>query len=269
MTARSRLSGVKNLLIEVYDAVALTAPKGDGHLVYVRDRKAVHAWDAAEVAWRIPNGLITGTRANRLAYGIPMLGMKWFETDTYSEYLYDGATWQRLSPAAGTIQMFGGINIPYGWLECNGVSMLRTDYPELYAQISSNYGAVDGTHFTLPDLSNKFARGAAGTPSVGGGSDTHFHTDGTLAATAHSHTIAHAHAMADHKHGLSTANNSPTNGASSRVNAASTDFMTTNPNTGGSTAASSGGPSTTDVTGQTDPASNVPAYTEVKYIIKI
>jgi hypothetical protein len=207
MTARSKLSGVKNLLIEAYNAVGLPTPKGDGHLVYTRDRKALHAWDAADVAWRIPNGEIFDTRANRLAYGIPMLGMKWFETDTYSEYLYDGSTWQRLSPAAGTIQMYGGINIPYGWLECNGASMLRTDYPELYAQISSNYGAVDGTHFTLPDLANKFARGAAGTPSVGGGSDTHSHTDGTLVASSHSHTsAAHVHAMGAHTHDLSTSN---------------------------------------------------------------
>lgn len=41
---------------------------------------------------------------------------------------------------------------PVRWLPCDGASLLRTDYPELFAAISTTYGFVDATHFSLPDL---------------------------------------------------------------------------------------------------------------------
>jgi microcystin-dependent protein len=40
---------------------------------------------------------------------------------------------------------------PTGWLEENGASLLRADYPELFAVIGTMYGAADSTHFNLPD----------------------------------------------------------------------------------------------------------------------
>jgi microcystin-dependent protein len=46
---------------------------------------------------------------------------------------------------AGSVNQIGG-------LEMNGASLLRSDYPDLFAQISTTYGAADGTHFTLPNL---------------------------------------------------------------------------------------------------------------------
>lgn len=38
-----------------------------------------------------------------------------------------------------------------GWLLADGRSVLRTDYPDLFALIGTTFGAADGTHFTLPD----------------------------------------------------------------------------------------------------------------------
>ena len=40
-------------------------------------------------------------------------------------------------------------------LLCDGRSLLRTDYPTLFAAIGTKFGAVDGTHFTLPLGANK------------------------------------------------------------------------------------------------------------------
>ena len=41
---------------------------------------------------------------------------------------------------------------PTGWLACNGASLLRASYPALFTAIGTTFGAVDGTHFTLPTI---------------------------------------------------------------------------------------------------------------------
>jgi microcystin-dependent protein len=37
------------------------------------------------------------------------------------------------------------------WMICNGNSLLRADYPDLFTAIGTQYGAADGTHFNIPD----------------------------------------------------------------------------------------------------------------------
>lgn len=90
-----------------------------------------------------------------------------------------------------------------GTLQCNGASLLRTDFPNLFAKIGTTWGAVDGTHFTLPDYvtNNRFLRAAGGSLAVAttqsnqNAAHTHSITGipglGTLAVDsggAHSHT---------------------------------------------------------------------------------
>lgn len=38
-----------------------------------------------------------------------------------------------------------------GWLMCQGQSLLRVDYPSLFVAIGTAYGAVDSTHFNVPN----------------------------------------------------------------------------------------------------------------------
>lgn len=52
----------------------------------------------------------------------------------------------------GVVLPYAGSSSPSGWLLCYGQSLLRSDYPELFANIGTTYGSVDGTHFNLPDL---------------------------------------------------------------------------------------------------------------------
>ena len=40
--------------------------------------------------------------------------------------------------------------LPDGFLLCDGSSVLRSVYSELFALIGTTYGSVDGTHFNLP-----------------------------------------------------------------------------------------------------------------------
>ena len=61
---------------------------------------------------------------------------------------------------AGVITSFGGINIPEGWLKCDGSLILRTEYIRLFNAIGELYGSGDGTTtFKLPDLRGEFIRG--------------------------------------------------------------------------------------------------------------
>jgi len=54
---------------------------------------------------------------------------------------------------SGVVMGWGGPGSPpAGWLVCDGTSLLRASYPSLFAAIGTTYGAVDGTHFNLPDL---------------------------------------------------------------------------------------------------------------------
>ena len=54
---------------------------------------------------------------------------------------------------AGMVQMFAGATPPTSWLLCNGQTVSRTDYSELFAAIGTTWGAGDGsTTFKLPDL---------------------------------------------------------------------------------------------------------------------
>ena len=86
----------------------------------------------------------------------------------------------------GIIMMFGGAAAPPGgrWAICNGAEVETAVYPELYAVIGSAYGAPAAGRFNLPDLTDRFPRGAA--PGVKGGA-------ADAPVVNHTHNIAHGH----------------------------------------------------------------------------
>lgn len=63
---------------------------------------------------------------------------------------------------AGVVFPFAGPStaVPPGWLYCNGASVLRAQYPRLFAAIGTAYGAADGTHFNVPDMAGRTWVGA-------------------------------------------------------------------------------------------------------------
>ena len=80
----------------------------------------------------------------------------------------------------GTVVFYLGTTIPDGYLLCNGASLLRTEYPELFEVLGTKCGSVDSAHFTLPDTHHRFLEGtttlsevgsyiAAGLPNIKGG----------------------------------------------------------------------------------------------------
>lgn len=60
----------------------------------------------------------------------------------------------------GMIMMWAGPVAPDGWLLCQGQTVARASYPNLFAAIGTFYGGGDGvTTFTLPDLASRFPLG--------------------------------------------------------------------------------------------------------------
>lgn len=100
----------------------------------------------------------------------------------------------------GEIVTFAGASSPSpNWLACDGTSLLRTDYPDLFTVIGVTYGSVDGTHFNLPNLIGRVGVGAGTT----GGLSPH-----SLGSTFGSETItlgvgdipSHSHSDLGHSH---------------------------------------------------------------------
>ena len=67
----------------------------------------------------------------------------------------------------GTVVFYLGTTIPDGYLLCNGASLLRTEYPELFEVLGAKCGSVDSAHFNLPNLHHRFIEGTTTLSEVG------------------------------------------------------------------------------------------------------
>jgi hypothetical protein len=69
----------------------------------------------------------------------------------------------------GSFRISGKTAAGPGELACDGSSKLRASFPNLFAKIGTTWGSADGTHFTLPLLTDtgRFLRSSASGLSVG------------------------------------------------------------------------------------------------------
>lgn len=102
-----------------------------------------------------------------------------------------------------------------GTVIANGASLLRADYPDLYAKYGTTFGSVDGTHFTLPLLTDtgRFLRSSTASVAIGtyqaNANASHTHTG---SGTTGSESANHSHSgsgntsteSASHTHQTST-----------------------------------------------------------------
>lgn len=62
--------------------------------------------------------------------------------------------------SVGSIIAFGGAATPTGWVLCDGSSISRSTYTELFGVLGTSWGEGDGmSTFNLPDLRGRFLRG--------------------------------------------------------------------------------------------------------------
>ena len=93
---------------------------------------------------------------------------------------------------AGTIIQSAAINVPGGWLNCDGSSLNTITYGYLFNAIGYTYGG-SGTSFNIPDMRGRVGIGAGTGPgltarslSATGGEETHTLTTNEM--PSHSHT---------------------------------------------------------------------------------
>tara|TARA_R100001509_G_C4748211_1_gene175439 strand:+ start:81 stop:593 length:513 start_codon:yes stop_codon:yes gene_type:complete len=83
-------------------------------------------------------------------------------------------TQNKIDILVGMIAPFGMSSVPTGWLACDGSTVLRTTYADLFTAIGTTWGAGDGSStFALPDLQGAFLRGTGshGTSNMADGND--------------------------------------------------------------------------------------------------
>jgi microcystin-dependent protein len=135
----------------------------------------------------------------------------------------------------GVVYAFAGpiANIPAGYLLCNGASLVRSSYTALFSAIGTIYGAVDGSHFNIPDYRDRMIVGAyqddSGVPktnvtgalTASGGNITLNHSNGAVTRGSsgvtidnhpnHVHSGSANHTQVSSKQGSSSGNVVTTN----------------------------------------------------------
>lgn len=192
-----------------------------------------------------PTGIVpTGPAGYPLKHGLAL------QANAISAAIYP-----YISAAAGpgTMAMFGGSSAPTGWLLCDHSSYLRADYPDLFAAIGTAHGAVDGTHFNVPDMRGRVPLGVG----TGDAADATAHTLAQKAGTE-THTLTTSE-MPSHSHHASNADSEikfieKTIGAGSlTATAAGTDWSEVRD---------------TATTGSDGAHNNLPPYLGINFIIK-
>jgi microcystin-dependent protein len=113
---------------------------------------------------------------------------------------------QETTISAGSIQMFAGSTAPNGWLICDGSTVSRKTYSDLFKAIGTTFGSGNSNDtFTLPDSRGRAPIGAgtgasltARTLGTALGAET-----ATLATTnlpSHTHTTSVSTESATHTH---------------------------------------------------------------------
>ena len=153
----------------------------------------------------VSSGLRPGVCTSTTRPTNPYVGQLIFETDTASLKYWDGSVWNgAISAPTGSVQSYAGSSAPTGWLLCFGQNVSRTTYADLFAVLSTTYGAGDGSNtFGLPDLRGRVPAGLdnmggsdagrldwANTLGTSGGTQTHTLT--TSEIPSHTHFISAA-----------------------------------------------------------------------------
>lgn len=199
--------------------------------------------------------------------------------------------------SSGIISAFGGVNLPVGYLWCDGTQQLIASYPKLWAALGVNrYGVDTATQFFLPNLTSHLPRGAATTGGAvtTNNNNTHGHGNNATNASFTGTTNNTGGRSADHTHGVNAGGTNGDGAGNTGVNNANTTRATGNlavaasghihgtpghnhalngANTGGASADHSHGftpAGNVAVTTGTvvDNTTYVPAFVEVNYIIK-
>jgi microcystin-dependent protein len=183
----------------------------------------------------------------------------------------------------GSVSAYAGINVPGGWLHCDGSAIDRTIYADLFESIGTTYGNGDGvTTFNIPNLRGRNVIGLNSSETdfdvLGetGGAKRHTLTISEMPAHTHSITdVTHAHTATDsgHRHGYvsQTGDQGTDNAFDSEIAADQTEYaQTTELGYANITVAPSfTGITGTNSTGGSQSHNILDPYMALRYIIKV
>ena len=79
-------------------------------------------------------------------------------------------SWQAVQGVpSGSVFTHASTTLPSGYLECNGASVSRSTYADLFAAIGTTWGSTGGSVFNVPDLRGEFIRGFDNSRGVDSG----------------------------------------------------------------------------------------------------
>lgn len=107
----------------------------------------------------------------------------------------------------GIIVAYGGTIAPEGWALCDGKSVSKAIYKELFKVVANSFGG-EGESFNLPDLRGRFLRGLDGEANVDPDKDsrTAMNPGGSTGNLVGS---VQGDAFQSHRHGVSWTNGTP------------------------------------------------------------
>jgi len=150
-------------------------------------------------------------------------------------YSYTANDWAFLHPNnVGDIKYSIRTSDHQGWIVCDGRSLSRSVYSELFAIIGTTYGNDDSTTFKLPDCRGRVLG------AIGSGAGLSARSAGTLLGTeTHTLTVAempsHSHGITDPGHSHSYTNNTNDQNVSALIGEVAADQVDLAQTTGTST----------------------------------
>lgn len=171
---------------------------------------------------------------------------------------------------AGIIMAWPTGSAPTGWLLCDGTAVSRATYSDLFAVISTTFGAGDGsTTFNVPNIMGRVVVGVdAGqtefdTIGETGGAKTHTLVEGEMPSHTHVQN-AHTHTQNPHQHGMAEGTTDGSGTFADRSNAAAAAAMVTD----NATATNQNATATNQTTGGGGAHNNLQPYMALNWIIR-
>ena len=104
------------------------------------------------------------------SFGSPLLSANFDSVDVSNRLTVNNVQYAHVP--AGAVMSFAMDAAPDGWLICNGATVSRTTYANLFNAIGVLHGLGDGSNtFQLPDLKDRFVRSSGDNNSVGATND--------------------------------------------------------------------------------------------------
>lgn len=147
--AFARLDALVQLTAASRSVTAQPSAPADGVVHILPSGKSGAAWGAMAI------GALAAYRDGAWEAITPKPGWSAYVLDEARRVVWRGGAWraEQAATPAGLVTLSAATATPPGFVRCDGRTLSRTAYPDLFAAIGVTFGAGDGaTTFAVPDL---------------------------------------------------------------------------------------------------------------------